>query len=590
MKEGRFSRVLGRSVRRLWQVALAIALIFSPWQAGRSDVGGRYAQTDVPENKVDFRAGITRIFGFGFSEAFGEADVLRDLPPERRREILDLLFDRETGAGFNIVRLGIDTGTTIEATDPGVSRASPKYNFDGSDGGQVWLAEQAQKYGVTNFIADAWTAPDFMKTNGKAVGGHLCGLVSTDCHGANWTTAFAEYLLQYVRFYRGLRVFIGWLGFENEPDINVSYDSMLFTPAQAIDFLGVLGPVVRRSGLGLQITCCDASTWTASERFTTAIEASPEREFVGLYAAHEYGSHAVEPLPTQRPVWMTEWSSGVPAFNPAWDCNGCFGGPDGMYLANDIIQAFSHGNVSAYLYWWAAGDRPAALLETTKDGYTVAKRFYALAAVSRFVQPGAYRVDARTSNPDLAVTAFRNPSGSKVIALLNTSFSVVKTSFSLDPTAKDARVRTFLTDTRHSLAETGAARLEDDEISVWLPRRSLTTICLSPSPVPGTVKLNGSASVERLADGSYEIQIRVENAGPGTAEDGKLDSVKLGIEAAAAELGAGRAIGSLAPGGFTISSINFGAAAGRPGKRVVAKIAGTYRGGSFSFSVPVRLP
>ncbi len=89
---------------------------------------------------------------------------------------------------------------------------------------------------------------------------------------------------------------------------------------------------------------------------------------------------------------MTEWSSGNGTFNALWDCGGCSGGPDGMYLANDITQAFNRGNVNAYIYWWGTANGPAALIETSGGTYTVAKRFYAIAPFSRFVRPGAYRV------------------------------------------------------------------------------------------------------------------------------------------------------------------------------------------------------
>jgi glucosylceramidase len=176
---------------------------------------------------VDLTTSLNRVDGFGFSAAFGQAETLRKLDPKTRAEVLNLLFGRDGGAGLNIVRLGIDTGTTIEPADPGGPSAAPKYVFDGSDGGQVWLAQAAQRFGVATFTADAWTAPAFMKTNQKVVGGSLCGLAETHC-AADWTRAFADYLLRYVGFYRDLLIPIDSLGFANEPDINVSYESMLF--------------------------------------------------------------------------------------------------------------------------------------------------------------------------------------------------------------------------------------------------------------------------------------------------------------------------------------------------------------------------
>jgi glucuronoarabinoxylan endo-1,4-beta-xylanase len=436
---------------------------------------------------VDFTSSLQTITGFGFSEAFGQAEELRKLPPDRQREVLDLLLRRDTGAGLTMLRLGIDAGTTHEPKDPGGPSAPPKYVFDGSDGGQVWLAQQAQHYGVNTFIADAWTAPAFMKTNRSRVSGSLCGLADASCDGgANWTQAYTDYLLQYVRFYREQHIPISGLGFSNEPEVNVSYESMKFTPAQAVELLRVFGPAVRRSGLNLRITCCDASTWTAGKSFTAAIEADPGpdpvKQYVDLITAHQYGAHATSPQPTALPVWMTEWSTGVQTFNTQWDCNGCVGGPDGMFLAQDIVQAFSQGNINAYFYWWAAGNAPAALVQATADGVTIAKRFYAMAMISRFVLPGAVRVAAESPDPDLDVVAFRNPDGGKVLVVLNRAHIPKRAAFRIGDTSAGSVVRSFLTDTPHSMEETPAARLADGLLNVAMPRRSLVTICVS-SPV-----------------------------------------------------------------------------------------------------------
>lgn len=439
---------------------------------------------------VDFASTLQTITGFGFSEAFGQADELRKLPADRQREVLNLLFRRDTGAGLSMLRLGIDAGTTLEPKDPGGPMAPPKYIFDGSDAGQVWLAQQAQHYGMVTFIADAWTAPAFMKTNHSRVSGSLCGLTDASCDGgADWTQAYTNYLLQYVRFYREQHIPIAALGFTNEPEVNVSYDSMKFTPAQAVELLRVFGPAVRKSGLNLRVTCCDASTWTAGKSFTEAIESDPGpdpvKQNVDLITVHEYGAHAIDPQPTALPVWMTEWSTGVQTFDTRWDCNGCVGGPDGMFLAQDIVQAFSKGNINAYFYWWAAGTAPAALVQATADEITIAKRYYALTTISRFVEPGAVCVATQSLDPDLDVVAFRNPDGGKVLVVLNRAHTPKRAAFRIGNQPPGSVVRTFLTDTAHSIEETSAARLADGTVNVILPRRSLVTIALStPVTVP----------------------------------------------------------------------------------------------------------
>lgn len=160
--------------------------------------------------------------GFGFSQAFGRANDLYNLPSASRTKGLDLLFSPTLGAGFTILRNRIGSGgsgDSIEPTSPGSPGGTPKYVWDGSDGHQVWVSQQAKAYGVTRFYANAWSAPGFMKTNGKETGGgYLCGVSGESCSSGNWMNAYAAFLIQYIKYYSSVGITINYLGFLNEPD------------------------------------------------------------------------------------------------------------------------------------------------------------------------------------------------------------------------------------------------------------------------------------------------------------------------------------------------------------------------------------
>src|ERR1700754_2428114 len=68
------------------------------------------------------------IDGFGISQAFRRNELLKALSETQQREILDLWFDRDQGAGLSILRLGIgsspagspyDHMVSIQPEDPG---------------------------------------------------------------------------------------------------------------------------------------------------------------------------------------------------------------------------------------------------------------------------------------------------------------------------------------------------------------------------------------------------------------------------------------------------------------------------------------
>jgi O-glycosyl hydrolase len=134
---------------------------------------------------IDLTKRYQTIDGFGFSGAFQRANLLVNLKEPKQSEVLNLLFNTTTGAGFSIVRNGIgssktsqnDWMNTILPDCPSSPAGTPEYKWDGNDSGQVWLSQKAWGYGVRVFYADAWSAPGCMKTNGNdANGGTLCGV------------------------------------------------------------------------------------------------------------------------------------------------------------------------------------------------------------------------------------------------------------------------------------------------------------------------------------------------------------------------------------------------------------------------------
>lgn len=120
---------------------------------------------------VDSSKTYQTIDGFGISQFYGRAGDIKRLASAAQKQTLDLLFDPTTGAGFSILRNGIGSGPSsgysIEPNSPGSPTAAPKYQWDGADNDQVWLTQQAKTRGLEYIYADAWSAPGFMKTNGK---------------------------------------------------------------------------------------------------------------------------------------------------------------------------------------------------------------------------------------------------------------------------------------------------------------------------------------------------------------------------------------------------------------------------------------
>jgi glucuronoarabinoxylan endo-1,4-beta-xylanase len=383
-----------------------------------------------------------RVDGFGFSEAFQRSNILhglQGLSPAKQQQVLDLLFTR-AGADFSLLRNGIgssptdtyDLMKTIEPVSPGSPDAPPHYEWNGDDNSQVWLSREALRRGVRAIYADAWSAPGFMKTNGSdSNGGSL---------DPAWARAYANYLVEYLRLYARSGIPISLVGFVNEPDIATSYASMVESPAQAADFVKVLGPALARSGLRTRIACCDATGWDVGKPYVDAVLSDPAAaRWLAVATAHGYSSPPAYPLTARRPVWETEWAHLGTPWDPAWD-DGTPGA--GIAWAQNVMQSFTAGDVNAFFYWWGAhgSNSNSGLIRMVGDSYDVSKRFWAIAAFSRFVKPGAVRVDASSSLP---VSAFRNPDGSVVVQVLNTGQAPVDVALRAS--------RAYLVDATHDL-------------------------------------------------------------------------------------------------------------------------------------------
>ncbi|WP_406673261.1 glycoside hydrolase [Nonomuraea sp. N2-4H] len=405
------------------------------------------------------------IDGFGISQAFRRNELLKALPAAKQREVLDLWFHRTKGAGLSILRLGIgsspagspyDHMVSIQPEDPGGPDAPPKYMWDGDDNSQVWVAKEAKRYGVERFFADAWSAPGYMKDNGDDKNG---GTLLPE-----WRRAYAKYLVAYTQFYAEEGIKITDLGFTNEPDYTAPYASMRFTPEQAAEFVKVLGPIARDTN----VVCCDSFGWREAKAYTAAIEADPEaRRWVKTHTGHTYASPVDGPLPTSRKTWMSEWNPSGNTWNEAWDDGS---GYDGMTIAKAVHDALTLGNVSAYVYWLGGsrGETRALLqLDDEAGEYHVSKRLWALAGYSRFIRPGAVRLEAGAADPALKVSAFRNRDGSKVIVALNTGTAPVEW------TGVRGRASAYVTDEARSMAPVSVGRG-----AVTLAPRALTTVVI----------------------------------------------------------------------------------------------------------------
>jgi glucuronoarabinoxylan endo-1,4-beta-xylanase len=336
-------------------------------------------------------------------------------------------------------------------------------------------------------LADAWSAPGFMKTNGSAInGGAVCGVPGASCKSGDWRQAYDDYLVRYAKDYAAAGVPLTYVGPENEGNLRVPQDSMLMSPAQTANVMGILGATLARSGLATRAECCASISWEWAQRYAAAIEAdAAANTATALFTSHGYFVPVDSPLKGwSKPVWQTEWAPfDTGPFDPAWDDGSL---ESGFTWAQNIYTGLTAANLGAFLYLWGANTSTTTLtgpntglVDVKGDTVAPSGRLWAFASFSRFIRPGAVRIGTATRRAGLEASAFRNSDGSTAVIVLNSARTPQTATFSLRG-LRATQVTPYLTDTSHGLSPQTPITVKNGAFAATLPPRSLVSYDIRP--------------------------------------------------------------------------------------------------------------
>lgn len=364
-----------------------------------------------------------QIDGFGFSEAFHQAGVMRMLSEHDQTVLLNLMFSPSGGMGYSILRNIIGEGP--EHPDPhtgtvaSIEPEKDKFNWAG-DEDQIWLMNEAKKRGCTRFLSSCWSPPAWMKTNHDAWDGSLKPEMYQE---------FADYLATYVLEYKKrYDIDIAALSPTNEPNFTPTqhYASCRWTAGQLSKFLHQnLIPTFAARGVTADIVIDEHEHWT--DEFINDILSDPvNSKALKIVASHAYAPTSAPyvsigsrtgtfsmALSQGKRIWETEVSAGDAQIT---NMN------DGVYWARVLHSHMVENNVSAWLYWWGAATTKSRssliAIDTAAKTYQLTKRFFTIGQFSRFIRPGYHRVDATpTPAPNTFFSAYLDPEGKKLVCV-----------------------------------------------------------------------------------------------------------------------------------------------------------------------------
>jgi glucuronoarabinoxylan endo-1,4-beta-xylanase len=391
--------------------------------------------------------------GFGASDAFSFAP-LSDAQATA-------FFDPTNGIGLSLLRIGINAnGTPIGAG--GYSDAMAAHRF----GVRVWAAP--------------WSPPAADKSNGTVNNG---GTLNANAY-VSWANALASFATTFQQR-TGFSLYA--ISAQNEPDFTASYASCLYSPAQMVSFINVLGPTLASLDPPVLLMAAEPDSWEhlwGDNGYGTAILADPAAsQAVGIMATHDY-SHRNDSVDTRQPpspamhqpLWETEVSDETA---PDLDIG------HGIQVAVWVYAAVTTGGASAWHYWQLVtgnSNDGEGLLQRSGDLTNPPKRLYTVGNFSKFVRPGYVRVDTSGSlPPGVWVVSFQNPAdGTLAIVAINAGTSDVPLTATVQGTSWPSQITPWVTSATDNLAAKAPLGLSSASFVATLGAQTVTTFVGTP--------------------------------------------------------------------------------------------------------------
>lgn len=381
-----------------------------------------------------------KIDGFGASLMEAGIITLNTLPADKQEEVLRSLFDPREGAGFSAMK------TPIAGTD--FQSAGPWYTYDDTPGdvdmknflvdrdfgpnGVGTYILRARKYGSFALQAPIDYPPDWM----------LYDVKKHQDIDPKYYPALAKYFVRYLEEYKKRGITIDYLSLFNEPE---SVYTKIKYPEIRVLLRDFVGPAVVQSGLPTKMMLSEAPERAeAYKRYPVVLDDPAARKYVSVVAYHGYDYKNYDKIALLKakypdlPVWMDEfcyaYEAGISRTKklPVYDFD------DGDYWGNTIFSDLEAGT-SAWLYWnaildetggpWAVSvvhgnpdpneQHPVVIINKTTHEVTYTGTYYYLAHFSKFVRPGAVRVQTTGKSQGVRVMAFQTPEGGFVVQLMN---------------------------------------------------------------------------------------------------------------------------------------------------------------------------
>ncbi len=386
---------------------------------------------------VDSTTTYQSIDGFGFALTGGSAQVINAMPAVQSNALIKELFATDS-TGINISYVRVTLGASDMSATPFTydDSSTPDVNLQNfSIAMETDLIPVLKKIIALNpnikILACPWSAPAWMKSNNNLSGGSLL---------PQYYNVYANYFVKYVQAMQAQGINIDAVTPQNEPLNPSNNPAMVMQDTAEAKFIGsYLGPAFQNAGIKTKIICYDHNC-DRPDYPVYVLNDQTANQYVDGSAFHLYAGNisALTPVHAAFPnknIYFTE---------QATFSTGTFSGDLNWHVTNLIVGATR--NWSRNVIEWNLATDPnygphtnggcstcQGAVTVSGSAFTRNVSYYIVAHASKFVKAGAVRIasDASTVFPNVA---FKNPDGSKVLIVLNSSSNVA--SFNIQYNSK----------------------------------------------------------------------------------------------------------------------------------------------------------
>ena len=337
--------------------------------------------------------------------------------------------------------------------------------------------------GFDHIIGNCNSAPPWLKTNGQHNGGGT--LIS------GGEAEFSEFLIAFIN---GMQTRYGInvtaISPTNEPDYEVSYESMNTTPSELSSILTNLDARLSNIGLNdIKIVSPECfrvesqnSNTSATNYINTMFQNEAVENAVDIVGTHTYADSnhnanwsLLKDAANNKPVWVTE-SASLHSTDQSMT--------DAANYIKWILRGFNEGGMTAYMmhlfYEQADDDGYSSLVAWTPIGEIILpKRYYTFKHFSNLVKKdyNVIKNNSQALQDNIYVGAFIAPDESKlVLQVFNQGFD---TELSIDIPKKATSMTRILTDNgiqnEFTVVEETSLNYYDRYFTAYLPEMSLTS-------------------------------------------------------------------------------------------------------------------